>query len=735
MKKALFLVFFVMAFISYSQKKSVDFTLSSGISTPSSNFSDNSYASNGSFFQFSGGYYFSKIGLGVSFGQITNSTSDNLSDFTKSLDFSTSNTSDDWRITYYGAGPEFKTSFNKIEAQFIIRTGIMNVKPITIGSSYNENADVAIPIYNLTTEKTSKISYLSTAIKIGYNLTKNFSVFATVDYLSALSDELTITERKVQDINRNGTIDLEDILKFNGTEANYEITSTSIKPQSTNFGIGLSYIFSTKKDGVGGQTYGQHNRGRAPVDPISGMDITEEQSNTKVKRKKPGRTTYDNITLKRNPIHEDGTTSGENPLYVGKERVAIVLTNPIKEKAEKKEKLQKLVNVLPKNNSTFKNINEIKSFSWSVIGERIMQPQYVIEIVKIGMNKQPQRTYVAKTTKTSIKATTLFKEEQLSDGNYQWKVTETTTGIISNPSYFTMTQCEIDFTIANEEIECLGYEQENRKFKICFDVTYASASGDLTFVNPGTGLSVYDQTYSALSYTLVSPNPTLVTQIGATTSTVSYCFEVTVSASVTSIGFGLQGDDLDPSPITCQPGVSLLFDELPSCLCDECEDIEVSFNDFNISLNGGTGNQFSFNGNINVNVPIYGIEFQVQSYSYSAAPSACTEGVSSVEESGMFLMPETSINNSTSLQLLNETASGSTSSNDNATKDIKYTSNSPLTGPIPVNLTIGLPGPLSGLDPSCCVIDYKVCIKIIIYYEDGSCKSCVFTHCFQFNNQ
>ena len=234
---------------------------------------------------------------------------------------------------------------------------------------------------------------------------------------------------------------------------------------------------------------------------------------------------------------------------------------------------------------------------------------------------------------------------------------------------------------------------------------------------------------------MVSPNPTLVTQIGASTSTVSYCFEVTVSSSVTSIGFGLQGDDLDPSPIVCQPGVSALFDDLPSCICDDCDDIVLTFDNFNISLNGSAGNQFNFNGNINVNVPIYGIEFQIKSYTYSATPSACTEGVSSIEESGMFLMPGTTINGSTSLQLFNETVSGSSNSNNSATKDIKYTSNTPLTGAIPVNLTIGLPGPISGLDPSCCVIEYTVCIKVRIFYEDGNCKSCVFTHCFQFNNQ
>ena len=651
-------------------------------------------------------------------------------------------------MNYYGFGPEFTTSFNKIKASFLLRTGIMAIKPITLKSSYNENVDVAIPIYSLTTNKTSKVSYFSTAFKIGYTIAQNLNVFASVDYLSALSNELTITEKTIVDANGNGIIDLEDFLKLDGASVTFDETITTIKPQTTNFGVGISYSFASKKNKIDGQTHGQHNRDRVP-DSIDAPSIPSQ--NTKIKRKQPGRTTYGNVTLKRNQISENGTSNGENPLYVGKERVSVVLTNPSKEKADKKNKQRKLINTFPKNNHNFKNENEIKDFSWKIIGEQIMHPKFIIEISKID-NLRNEWTLVAKTTKPTLGLSELFNQNSASkrvserlrhkdravftDGKYKWKVTETTTGISSGASYFSIAQCEIDFSISNEEIECLGYNEEGeRMFKICFDSTYSSTSGDLTFLDPSSGLTVFDQTYASLTYTLVSPNPTLVSQIGTTVSTISYCFEVTVPNSVTSIGFGLQGDDLDPSPIVCQPGVSFLFDDLPSCLCEECEEIELSFDDFNITPSGGTGNQFNFNGNINVNVPIYGIEFQIQSYTYSASPSACTEGVSNIEESGMILMPGTTINGSTSLQLFNETTSGSASSNNNATKDIKYTSNTPMSGPIPINLTIGLPGPISGLDPSCCLIDYTVCIKVKIFYEEGNCKSCVFTHCFEFNNQ
>ena len=935
-------VFFVLTFISYSQKRTsnleqvkpnqINTSLSSGISTPSSSFSDRAYAENGIYFELIGSYYFSKFGFGASLGQYTNSTDANLNRFTNSLNFSTENATEDWKVTYYGFGPEYSTSFNKIRATLLLRTGILSIKPITLKSNYIENIDIAIPIYNAFTEKTSNISYISTAVKFGYNFNQNLSVFATVDYMSALSNEFTITEKTITDANRNGTIDLEDFLKLDATSVTFDETVTQIKPQTTNFGVGLSYTFNTEKpyarangsplyesggsegtmvisdpsindeenqqkiirdfnntnkldadsdgDGLsdsleisndadndcdsGNSSVKRMNKGEL-VDAIAkdanlskadakraletltanllksignggDVQVVDFQQSISKRTARTGRNPQTGATIKiaakkvevrgwdpknkksmAKTIREDGRTIGagdspkttskkgydyykaasdsskrtdnsQNPQENGGEiqmnkgelidaiakdanlskadagkalnvfiasiskklnkgkclrlivpvainKGNIQLTNPAKEKVDREKKKRKLLNVLPKNNSNFNSVAEIESFTWEQKGYIIRNPQYVIEVVKTGKNKQPQRTYIAKTTKTSIKATVLFKEEQLSDGNYTWKVTETTTGTVSNPSYFTMTQCEIDFAISNEEIECLGYEGENRKFKICFDVTYSSTSGDLTYLDPSSGLTVYDQTYATLSHSLVSPNPTLISQIGATTSTVSYCFEVTVAASVTSIGFGLQGDDLDPSPITCQPGVSSMFDDLPDCICDECEDIEVSFDDFNISLNEGTGNQFNFNGNLNVNVPIYGIEFQVQSYSYTATPSACTEGVNSVAASGMILMPGTSINGSTSLQLFNETASGNPSSNNNATKDIKYTSNSPLTGPIPINLTIGLPGPISGLDPSCCTINYEVCIKVKIFYEEGNCKSCVFTHCFTFNNQ
>ncbi len=413
----------------------------------------------------------------------------------------------------------------------------------------------------------------------------------------------------------------------------------------------------------------------------------------------------------------------------------------------------KLINLFPKNNSNYKSLGEIKEFTWQLIGGNIPNPKYIIEIVKIGSKKQADITYSGETANARIYAKKVAKFKagtassntvnrnannngSFGEGHYKWRVTETTTGISSNYSYFSISNCEINFTIANETIECLGYEGANRKFKICFDATYSSTSGNLTYLKPGSGLMVYDQNYAPISYSLVSPNQTLVTQNGATTSTVSYCFEVTVPSSVTSIGFGLQGDDLNLNPsFTCKPAANLDIDKLPSCICNDCDKIQTELTDIKITPKDSLGNQYNISTSLSLNVPIYGIEFQVQSYSYNSIPNSCSQGVNNIEQSGMILTSGTTVNGSTSLQLFNETISGSSTTNNHATKVVKYNSSTPLTGLIPVNLAIGLPGPLAGLNASCCKMSYQVCIKVIIYYDKDSSKSCVITKCFNFNNQ
>ena len=182
---------------------------------------------------------------------------------------------------------------------------------------------------------------------------------------------------------------------------------------------------------------------------------------------------------------------------------------------------------------------------------------------------------------------------------------------------------------------------------------------------------------------------------------------------------------------TCKPCKIVFVD---TCICNDCDKIKVTFGNINTTATGNNGNQFNASGSFTTNVPIYGVEMEMQSYSFIANPFACTNGVTGIEQSGMFLMPGTTINGISAIQVFNETVSTSYTTNNNASKDVKLLTTSPMTGNIPFNLVLGLPGPIAGLGSNCCKITYKVCIRVKIFYDKASCKSCVFTKCFQFTN-
>lgn len=434
------------------------------------------------------------------------------------------------------------------------------------------------------------------------------------------------------------------------------------------------------------------------------------------------------------------TATTENPIAVDKDEVVnnIVIKLPLQGGDNLSANIpsanqNKIIALTPRNNASFKK-EKLPDFTWRV--DRIIEnPNFKIEISEVLTNGTTESIFIQE----NIEETKLPVKEIVSklkdNAQYVWKVYETTSGLSSNPSFFITGSCDVDLQITNETIECLGYEGALRKFKICFSSTYQSSTGDLTYVNPLSGLSVYDQLNNILTANLIGTNLTLQTQAGSTSSTINYCFEVLVNSGVTSIGFGLQGDDLDPTPITCQPGASLMINELPNCFCDDCDKTTLDYSNFTVSPQGTAGNQYNIAGNITANVPIYGIEIQIQTYSYMAVPAACSNGVTSIEESGMILLPSTSINNVTNLQLFNETQSGSSNTNNNASKSVKYLSTIPINGVIPINLTVGLPGPLPGFDASCCTINYRICIKIKVFYDREGCKSCTFTKCIDFINK
>lgn len=398
---------------------------------------------------------------------------------------------------------------------------------------------------------------------------------------------------------------------------------------------------------------------------------------------------------------------------------------------EVKEK-RSLQPVLPKNNSQFKSGKEVQALNWRLLGPALPAATYSVELVQLDGRNKPRRTYHGQSAKPSIPVQELTKGQELAEGRYRWQVTELGTGMTTQIQFFAIGNCAIQFTIQDENIACLGYVGENRKYKICFNSVYASASGDLTYTQPGTGLMVYDQANNPLTYTLVAPQPTLVSQIGTSSSTVQYCFEVEVPSSVTAIGIGLQGDDLDPGPILCQPGVGLVIDSLPECICEDCKDMVLTFDPVQITPSQTVPHAFSFQGDIQVNQPVYAVELQVLSYQYTANPAPCSGGITTLEEAGMLLRNGSTINNSSNLNFYS--SAGNPNSNPNASKVVKYMSNTAMTGNIPVNLQVGLPGPAAGFDADCCKMNYEVCFKIVVYYDPGNCKSCVFTKCFQFTN-
>lgn len=653
-----------------------DYTSFTGVTPEGPFFSTSEFTqslSGGSHFNIDFGYQFTALGAGLSIGTYAH----NISDLSYEVPVIFSQLGGEINGMYYGVGPDYVFDLGGVQLSLLARGGLSTFKLDRYQAIYSGGFGEVSLLSTFPVDESTSLPYVSAGMKLGIPLSRKLSFIAKIDYLQTLGDGVEVTDNyfPVVDLNQDNVIDDSDL-----TELTNEVFLTTqnrvINPQMINFSAGIQYNFGVAKD-------------------------------------KPAKNRPVNTSNAR-PISQD----------------AIAFNNP----AQKPKEERILVALAPNDRSSYDQQSQIKKFTWELIGKKIPNATYAIELTRINANGTPARSYLGKSPKLSITANELFKEERLEDGVYKWKVIETSTGLTSNTKTFTITTCDLNYSLSNDTIECLGYVGTDRKYKICFDTTYQSTTGDLTFLNPGSGLFVYDQAYNPLSYTLVGTNVSLVSQIGSAPSSVSYCFEVLVDSSVTDIGFGLQGDDLDPSPLICQPSVSAGISDLPSCLCDECEDITLSLSNFATSVNPNASNQLVLTGDLNTSVPIYGMEFQIQSYSYTS-PDNCTPGVTSIEESGMILLPGTSVNNSSGLQLANESISGDPSSNTNATKNIKYVSLSAINGTIPVELMMGLPGPAMGMDASCCLIEYEVCIKVKIFYDEGSCKSCVFTQCFNFNNQ
>jgi len=138
----------------------------------------------------------------------------------------------------------------------------------------------------------------------------------------------------------------------------------------------------------------------------------------------------------------------------------------------------------------------------------------------------------------------------------------------SKPSQFSANSCDVNLSLKLKSVECLPATNGNNNYKICLSATYTSSIYNLTYSLPGSGFKAYPPSYSPL-YTISLLTPALQVQNSGPTTTVGYCFNVSVPTGQTAIKIGLQGDDKDPGPIVCQPGAELdiRLPNCPTCAC------------------------------------------------------------------------------------------------------------------------------------------------------------------------
>ena len=234
------------------------------------------------------------------------------------------------------------------------------------------------------------------------------------------------------------------------------------------------------------------------ADELVNINATERTSLSKAdagnalnatEKKRPGRTKYSNITLKtsssqeiipkekstisetgkvilvdikenldskENRSIETGVINSGETVDIKKNKIDVIkgTANPSNERRNGVIK-----NIFPPGSGHFTGITEIDNFTWQLIGADIPNAVYVITITKIGNDLQPSQIFTATTPNSEISAKKVAKfkagkaladelvnlrinddsnEEQAGDGQYKWKITETTTGISSNYSFFTI---------------------------------------------------------------------------------------------------------------------------------------------------------------------------------------------------------------------------------------------------------------------------------------------------------
>ncbi|MBX5438428.1 MAG: hypothetical protein IRZ29_02670, partial [Thermoflavifilum sp.] len=384
----------------------------------------------------------------------------------------------------------------------------------------------------------------------------------------------------------------------------------------------------------------------------------------------------------------------------------------------------------PRPHAVFRSINDIPAFRWHVEGTPPPQAQYQIEIFQLDENGtvtarvasgivQPNRPFMIPAEEKS--------RMQLSRKNsyYSWKVTETTTGHSSGEPPFSVQTASCGTVIDSIMISCDGWDAQTGlpkyQVQICLKNTpttnttgcqanYTSITSSPT--NAGTisnltNLPVY-----------ISPNQTACISFTYTPSSLS-------QATAYFVVHGNWNDAL-------QNTVNILSgDSLPSCICHDCDSMQIQINQTQVQASASDPHLFDITGQVLVNPQaIHALAFSIQSFSFTANPGGCAV-VDSIEHDGMILSSGTTVNGSTANLVFGNAPAG----NPNVFKLLKWISSPPVPAgvPVPFHLVVSLPAASSGLDPSCCQIQYQICLEVKVYYD--ACRYCTRTICLNFSNQ
>lgn len=322
--------------------------------------------------------------------------------------------------------------------------------------------------------------------------------------------------------------------------------------------------------------------------------------------------------------------------------------------------------------------------------------------------------------------------EKPAPGIYQWQVTDLETGKQTPPAFFSLSRASCGSVIPTIVAVCKDWGQDGLPI---YDVTLTLTN---TPTNQALACNVDYNSFEPfpIGSGIITPGTILpvppVTIKPGTTETFHFTFTPkNLSQTTISIKYiGKWQDKLKNSADDLAEG------PLPLCLCNGCKGIENT--PITVKPVAGKPGVFELSGSLittGIPGPIDAAEFQVKSYTVTASPYYCSNGVESVETSGVFLGPASTINGSSALIFFNETISPTAAgTNNSASKDIKW-----LGGPlpqgtsIPFKLTVGLPPPLPGLNADCCKMKYQVCVKTSVFY-DQQCKLCGNIFCVDFSN-